>query len=134
MLERESDPAVADHLSDSILNTNSSYFAPYSIKAKYAYSEGNFDDVIVYKHLVFEKNPFEYNEYDEYARMLINGIYLYNEAGDLNSAEVCKKELLEIPELLKENKKRLSYLGKKIKDQPKTELEDDIFEYINSIE
>ena len=133
MLEQASDLTEANDLADEILKQNTAFFAPYSIKAKCAYAKGNFTEVIQYKRLVFEKRPFDYNEYDEYCKMLINGIVLYEQAGDLNSAQFCQNELVRVPQLLEKNRNRLSKLGSMIDDQPITELAPEIQEYMDAL-
>ena len=67
--------------------------------------------------------------------MLISAIELYKKAGDTASVNICKAELLKTKALLEKNNERLSSLGKKIKDQPKTTLSEDILHYIeNNVE
>lgn len=134
MLEMETDIAAADALAKKILAQNTAYYAPYSIRAKYAYSQGDFVALIENKHLAFEKNPFGYTEYEEYCVMLINGITLYEQAGDTQSADFCRQQLLLTKQMLASNKQRLSTLGAMIDDQPETELPEEIRQYIGQLE
>ena len=133
MLEQETDLVKANELADEILETNTDYFAPYTIKAQYAYSQGDFGSLIQYKKQVFERNPFDHTQYEEYAQMLINGIALYTQAGDTASAGICRQELLSVPKLLEANADRLSALGKRITDQPVTELSSQLQKQIAQI-
>ena len=73
-----------------------------------------------------------YDEYKEYSYMLITGIRLYRQAGDQASAEICLRELKNTAEAVHTANKRLSSLGKKIKDQPTVRLPDDVEDYIKS--
>ena len=134
MLEKESDITDANDMANEILKQNTATYIPYSIKAKYCYSQGDFTGLMENKHEVFEKNPFEYAEYEEYCGMLINGIALYTKSGDLQSARICGEELIATKTRLAENEEKLSDLGRKIKDQPKTVLPDEILKYITKIE
>ena len=130
MLEQETDLGRANALADEILKTNTQYYAPYAIKAQYAYAQGDFQTLIRYKHQVFEKNPFAYDQYEEYCKMLINGIVLYNQAGDTKSAQICRQELSRIQQRLEANESRLSRLGQMIVDQPITRLPEELQEQI----
>ncbi len=132
MLSKETDVKRANDLAIEIQNQNSATYIPYGIKAKYAYSKGEIKAVINNKQIAFTKNPFNYDEYEEYCKMLINGIELYKKAGDTASVNICKTELLKTKALLEKNNDRLSNLGKQIKDQPKTTLSEDILHYIEN--
>ena len=65
--------------------------------------------------------------------MLINGVALYTQAGDAHSAEVCAEELIKAEADLKGCEARISKLGGLISDQMKTELPEDIQEYIDEL-
>lgn len=134
MLETESNLAAANAIADEILSQNTVSPIPYSIKAKYYYSIGDFSSLIGAKRTVFDLDPFEYKEYEEYCQMLINGITLYQKSGDLASVEYCKKELVNTKNILEQNINSLSSLGKKIDDQPESQLPEEILYYISSID
>ena len=133
MLEQTQDVNYANELADEILAQNTHYYAPYSIKAKYCYSKGNFGTMIQYERQALERNPFQYSEYEAYCKMLIVGIDLYQKAGDTQSADYCKKELVAIQTQLAQTPEKLSALGKLINDQPVTELPAEIQDYINKL-
>lgn len=133
ILEQETDLEKANTLADRILTYNKQYFAPYSIKAKYSYTKGDFTAVIENKYAAFERNPFGHMEYEEYCQMLLNGITLYLKAGDTKSAQFCKDQLLQTQKLLSANAQRLSKLGKMIDDQPVTELSQQLQQQIQKI-
>lgn len=133
MMERETDLQEADRIADRIIKQNDTYFAPYSIKAKYAYSIGDFVEVIRNKNEVFLRYPFKYTEYKEYCVMLINGVALYTQQGDMSSVDICNREILAAYEKLEGNKTRLSELGSRIEEQPTLELSESVLTYINKL-
>lgn len=133
MLEQEEDLDRANALADEILAQNTHFYAPYTIKMRYSYSQGDFSAVIQNARAVFARNPFGHQEYEAYCQMLINGVALYQKAGDTKSAQVCMGELVTAQELLRANRDRLSPLGKLIDDQPVTELSEELREYISAI-
>ncbi len=119
-----------DMLADKILNQNEYVSLCYSAKAKAAYSNGDFEGTMEYKHKLFDYAPFNTEDYKEYCYMLANAISIYSRSGDLSSADYCKQELIDTYDNLQELPSKLSKLGKMIKDQLDTELPDDITEYI----
>lgn len=133
MMEAESDLEEANRIADRIIKQNQTYFAPYSIKAKYAYSIGDFEEVIRNKNEVFLRYPFKYTEYKEYCVMLINGVALYQQQEDESSVKIINQEILAAYEKLEGNKTRLSELGRRIKEQPTLEFSDSVLTYINKL-
>ena len=133
MLEQTEDLGQANALAEEILEQNTAYYLPYSMKAKYAYSRGNFGAVVENCREAIRRNPFQQREYEEYCQMLMIGIDLYQKAGDTNSVQFCKTELIAAKEQLEANAKRLSPLGSMIKDQPNMVLSQQVQEYIASI-
>ncbi len=134
LLTQIEDLAKADQMADDILKRNEYVTLAYSVKARYAYSQGDFGQLIAHKNALFERAPFQYAEYEEYCYMLINGITLYTRNGDTKSASVCKQELLAAQKAVAAQADRLSTLGTKITDQPVTELPADIQNYIIRME
>lgn len=133
MLEQVEDVTEADRLSDEILKNNKHYYAPYMMKAKYAYAQGNFGAMITYANQGIALNPLEYTQYEDYCRMLLIGVELYTQAGDSASAQACIKALRYTVEALDANAQRLSQLGKRIADQPITQLPQDLMEQIERL-
>lgn len=133
MLAETEDLEQADALADRILKQNTQHYGAYSVKAKVHYAAGDFGSLIQYKRMAFEKNPFNYEEYEEYCQMLCNGIRLYSEIGDLSSIAYCEQELVRTQELLAANAKRLSKLGSMIADQPVTELSEEMRIFIDAL-
>lgn len=123
----------AEKIADRILNQNEYVIIAYSVKARKAYSDGDFSQVITYKRKIFERAPFAYDEYEEYAYMLITGIQLYQQAGDSDSAKICREELQMVVDKVHHMREKLSYLGTRIRDQPETRLPEEIEEYVGKL-
>ncbi len=133
MIEKESNLAKANALADRILVQNNMCYAPYVIKANAAYAAGEFNNVITYSRQLIQQNPFEAEHYENYARMLINGIAKYNALGDQESIAFCQNELKSLQSALRSLPARLSDAGAKIKDQPQTEFSQEIQNYLNEL-
>ena len=133
LLIAEDDIVTQNEIADRIISQNEFVQIAYSAKARYAYSQGDFENLIKYKNKVFEIAPFSYEEYEEYCYMLIQGSYLYQQIGDSYSFEYCQKELLKTVDKVKNLDYRLSELGKKIADQPNTQLPGDILLYAENL-
>lgn len=133
MLEQEDDVAQANRIAQEILRQNTTCYVPYSIQAKYAYTQGDFASMIQNKRTVFQLYPFGYEEYEEYCVMLINGIARYQQAGDTASVQICQQQLLQAQAALQANTERLSPLGRLIADQPITQLSEDVRYYIEKM-
>ena len=133
MMEAESDLEEANRIADRIIKQNKTYFAPYSIKSKYAYLTGDFVEVIRNKNEVFLRYPFKYTEYKEYCVMLINGVALYEKQGDEASVKIINQEILATYEKLEANKTRLSKLGRRIEEQPTLEFSESVLTYVNKL-
>jgi tetratricopeptide (TPR) repeat protein len=133
-LKETTDTAKAAEIADRILERNSHVAVAYSVKARAAYAKGDFAGVIEYKTKTIKTAPFSHVEYWEYGRMLVNGIKLYEQAGDQKSAEICRKELLSLSKALPAQKSRLSAYGASIDTQPKLYFPSDLEEQINALE
>ena len=129
-LDESEDPG---EIADSIIEQNEYVYYAYGEKARNAYKQGDFEQVIKYKNLLFDYAPLVYDEYEEYCYMLINGIALYNEAGDFDSAEICRRQLIATKKKYTENLETVSDLGYKTKDKPNEKFPDDIEEYIEKL-
>lgn len=129
-----SDESNKEKIADKIIKDNGYVALAYNVKAHRAYSKGDFKNVIKFEKKAITVSPFTYEAYEEYCRMLINGIYLYEKSGDKYSADVCRKELKNVSVQLASLPNRQSELGKMIKDQPKTELPDEIIKYIEAMD
>jgi tetratricopeptide (TPR) repeat protein len=128
------DPAQMDAVADEILERNPYVSVAYSAKSRYAYSRGDFAHVIEYKSKAINAAPFTRSEYVEYGYMLVNGIQLYEQAGDTKSANICKQELLAIGKALPALKERMSKFGASIETQPRLTYPSDLRDYIAQLE
>ena len=133
IMEQTEDLAEADRVADSFLRWNTHYFAPYIMKAQYAYSQGDFGSVIQYAEQGLAANPLQYQQYEDYCRMLLVGVQLYIKAGDNASAGTCAKALNSAVKQLESNGNRLSALGKMIADQPITTLPAELLEQVRKV-
>ncbi len=115
-------------IADDIISANKYVQSAYGAKALYAFSDGDIEEMIYYKRKILEIAPFAYDEYENYCYMLIQSIYLYEQVGDEYSIKYCQDELCSVVEKVRNCRELLSDLGKKINDQPKTELPDDIMD------
>lgn len=128
------EPAEADRIADRILSHNDHLVLAHSAKARYAYSRGDLAQAMQHKRRIFQLAPYAYAEYEEYAYMLIYSISLYQQAGDLESAAACYRELTDLPAQLRTAEHKMSDLGRKIDDQPNFTLPQDVLYYIERME
>lgn len=133
MLEQAQDYETALPLAEQILALNKSFYAPYSIRAAYYFSKGDYSQVIQNQRQALKQNPFSHTEYENYCKMLITGIDLYQKAGNEKGVRLCYQELMAVAQQLKDNENRLSALGKRINDQPVTELSQQVQEIIEKL-
>lgn len=131
LLKDATDPAQMDALADKILRRNEYVAVAYTAKANYAYSKGDFTRFITYKQQAMDAAPFATVECRDYIDKLQVGITLYTQAGDQNSANVCKRELVRAADRILTIDQRLSELGKKIDEQPGQYLSKDTREYVD---
>lgn len=134
LLVAEKDPRRMDEIAREIIERNEYVSAAYSARARCAYSQGDVETMIKYKRAVFEYAPYAYEEYEEYCRMLIHARSLYLRAGDEKSAKYCLNEMKFAQNALAKLEERTSGLGKRIKDQVRTVLPDEITDYIKRAE
>lgn len=133
MLTDSDDFEVIENLADTIIENNEYVSIAYNAKARCAYMRGEFVTVIKYMDKAIEKSHFTKETYDDYCQMLLNGVYLYTQAGDDYSAQICAKKYHEVKEKLASNSEKLSALGKRIKQQPETELSKEILNYAEEL-
>ena len=133
MIQNADDLSDITHLADRVLQQNAIVPIAYDVKAKQAYAEGDFATVITYKRKAIAAAPFLHESYTDYCYMLINGIQLYEQYGDEQSAQVCRTELFAVAEQVRTLPQRLSTLGQKISDQPDTQLPADIQNYLDAL-
>lgn len=122
LLAQAEDVAEMERLADEILARNKSVSLAYSAKARAAYAEGDFGEMISYKQKAIALSRYELAEYLDYFDMLYVGLQLYTANGDPASAAYCRERLLEIPDMLEEVLEQTSSLAWRIHDKPELEL------------
>ena len=133
LLVSDSETGLNEKIADKIIENNGYVAIAYDVKAKLAYSEGDFAKMMDYKEKAIEVSPFTYETYEDYCYMLVNGIYLYSEAGDEYSAKVCMNKLISVAERVEALDDKLSKFGTMIDDQPNTVLPDEIQKYVKGL-
>lgn len=130
LLTEETNPAQMDKYADKIISQNKYITVAYSAKAAYAYSNGDFTNVIKFKEQAIQNALLIYEEYEDYIIMLLTGYELYMQANDIQSAEYCRAKITEVVNALDSIDDKLSALGKKINDQPHTQLPQELLQNI----
>ena len=125
--------AEMDALADKILAHNEYVAVAYTAKANYAYSKGDFARFIDYKTKAMDAAPFATVECRDYIDKLQVGIRLYGQAGDTNSAKICKQQLVRTADRVLNIEDRLSPLGRKIDEQPSAYLSQILLEYVDQL-
>ena len=133
-LQEAKEPAEIDAIADRILERNEYVALAYNAKARAAFSSGDFTAVIENANTALTMAPFAYESYCDYGYMLVNGIMLYEQAGDTESAAFCRKELLSLSRELLSQQQRLSEWGKAIDDQPTLVFPKDLATYVESMQ
>lgn len=109
-------------LADRILKLDSHVAQAYYQKALACYEAGDFGGVIENQRLALENAPYALTYYEDYIQMLAVGVQLYTQAGSTSSAEICRRELQSVPQMLQQVQERTSALGWKIDDKPELTL------------
>ena len=134
LLESEQNLSKAEKFANEIEQQNSATYIPYVIKVKTAYANGDFNSLITYNRELLNRDPFNYENYENYAQMLIEGIQKYKSVNDYESADFCIKELALVNSTLTKLPLKQSALGKAIKDQPNTKFPQEILDFIDGLE
>lgn len=113
---------------DDVLERNETCSLAYYGKAMTSYIEDDYEKMITYQKKAIEKDYFNKEQYRNYGNMLLEGIL--SDTVTETVREKCIQEYLKIPDMLSEAKEKLSSLGKKIKDQPDLELDQEMIEVI----
>lgn len=127
LLSESDDIDEVEQMADRILKQNDTCALAYYAKAYAAYCMDDYQGVIEFQRECIARDYFNYEEYLNYAVMLYDGIQF---ADDEMTREQCKAELRNIPKLLEWARQRVSFLGSRIKDQPKLEVDEQLREMI----
>lgn len=133
LLTRAEDMDALGSQADKILWWNDCVSLAHSAKARVAFADGDFTEVIRQKQEAIALSRYDLEEYLEYFDMLCVGIQLYEEAGDAHSAAYCRERLFEVPDMLKEVLDGTSSLGWRIKDKPELELPEQYLAVLESL-
>lgn len=120
-------------LSERVIRQNESMALAWDAKANVAYTEGDFSEMITCKRKAIELSKYSVEEYEDYFEKLKIGRELYLKSGDQNSAKICEKELLSIPNMIQQVFANTSHIAWKIADTPDLTLPNECIAYIHSI-
>ena len=115
-------PGTDTALAERILKLDSHVSQAHYQKALACYEKGDFGGVIENQRLALENAPYALDYYEDYIQMLAMGVQLYTRAGSESSAEICRRELRSVPQMLRQVQERTSALGWKIDDKPELTL------------
>ena len=107
------------------ISQNTTCALAYYAKAMVAYCEDGYEEVIYYQKEAIARDYFSYNVYLNYAYMLYEGMAYYEDL-DKRMYDICRTEILHIPDYLKEAEAGISRLGSMIDDQPELSLEEEL--------
>lgn len=131
MLSELKDAEKMETIADEILSRNQSVSLAYSAKARIAYANGDFENMIQYKLKAISFSRYERSEYLDYFDMLYVGVQIYSSMGDNASAAVCIERLREIPVMMEEVLEGTDQYAWEIKDKPELTLPE---EYRDALE
>ena len=72
----------------------------YHIRVMAAYSLGDMANMIPHQKSAIACAPYDKTLYTDYLQMLENGAALYAQAGDTQSAAVCREQMATIPDMM----------------------------------
>ena len=122
LMAEEPNIAVADEYAQRVLELDR-YVAPaYRIRAMAAYSQGDMTNMIQHQKSAIACAPYDKTLYTDYLQMLENGAALYAQAGDTQSAAVCREQINAVPDMMEAALQKTSRLGWLIDDKPNLTL------------
>lgn len=127
------DELAMNQLADEIIEYNDSVSIAYSAKAKYAFSKGDIERMIMYKQEAIKLSKYSLDEYLDYCDMLCTAYTMYARAGDSYSADYCRERILEIPEMLESVLDSSSPIAWKIQHKPELELPEEYAKVMNEL-
>lgn len=130
MLQWEQQTDTDTEIADRLLQLDSHIAPAYYGRALACYEKGDFGGVMENQRLALENAPYRLEYYKDYIQMLSVGVELYTRAGDLNSADICRKELRRVPEMLESVKENTSALGWRIADTPQLTLPEEYMQLV----
>ena len=133
LLGTAEDVEEMDAAAEKILVMNSDNPLANNAKARAAYAEGDFGNMISYKEASLGYYRYDLEEYLDYFNMLYVGYQLYTENHDPDSADVCRERLLKIPDMMDEVLSETDPLAYRIQDKPELELPEEYRELLRSL-
>ena len=133
LLGTAEDVEEMDAAAEKILVMNPDNPLANNAKARAAYADGDFGDMISYKEASLGYYRYDLEEYLDYFNMLYVGYQLYTENHDPDSADVCRERLLKIPDMMDEVLSETDPLAYRIQDKPELELPEEYRELLRSL-
>ncbi len=134
MIENSGINKNAVETADKVLKRNIYVSSAYAVKAASAFYDGDYKAMSEYKLQQIKCEPYNIALYDEYCDMLAVGFGMCKKQKDFNGMRFCRDEMLKIPEMLEELKKRTDSLAYKIDDKPSFEPNEKTNSYISMIQ
>ncbi len=122
MLAQQDEAEPMEDYADRILRLDPYSDLAYTAKANVAQARGDIAAMMGYSRRALDNAPYDLTGYQEYFDRLWDAYTEYGRMGDRNSAEICRQELLGIPERLTEVKRRSDPLAFRIQHRPELEL------------
>ncbi len=122
MLREITNPDELKKYSEDVVDKNKELYVGYLYLASSYLQSGDFLSYMNYTSIALEKAPYEYQNYVDYATVLIYAAQTYINDGDKESASICVGELNRITGELEKLKDSSDKLAWKIYDKPQTEL------------
>ena len=107
---------------DRILKINPHVSLAYSAKALEAFAQGDGAQVITNKRQAIALARYDLSEYENYLDLLFILYPCYLQAGMSDSAEICRQEIISVPEMLAQVESNTDPLAWKIADRPQLTL------------
>jgi len=131
-MRKEEDVSRAAVYAERILALDPYVSDAWRVSAAAAYSGGDMGSMISMQKKAIANAPYTLELYTDYLDMLTVGIGLYEDAGDTDSADYCRKQLKSVPVMLENTRKKTSELAYMIQDQPELTLPEEYTEMIDS--
>lgn len=128
------EPEQLEKTADRILKLNQYSSIAHSARANAALAKGDVSNMMTEKERAIFCARYSLVEYTDYFDKLYLVMYQYYKAGDINSAEVCRHKLLEIPLLLSETQASTSAIAEFLGDQPDLTLPREYSDLVDSLQ
>ena len=130
LLTEDTDIIAFAERSAQIIRHNSYSAVAWDAQAIVAQQQGDYSAVVYAKRKAISCNKYDLAEYTDYLDKLLAGAEQYNQAGQMENAQLCLQEAQQIPLYLADVQAKTSALAWKITDKPQLELPQ---EYMNKL-